>query len=69
MDGLLFLLFNIGVVLVAHWCLQNDSPALNGVTTGLFAMTKPAQEVAPAPPPPAKKVAAPRLRLPRLPRR
>jgi hypothetical protein len=67
MTGLLFLLFNVGVVLVAHWCLQNDSPSLDGATNGLFAMTKRAQ--GPAPAPTTKKVVPPKMRIPRLRRR
>ena len=66
MHGLFFLLFNLGVVLVAHWCLRNDSTSLDGATNGLFAMTKPVQGLAPAP---KKKLASPNLRAPRLPGR
>jgi hypothetical protein len=67
MTGLLFLLFNVGIVLVAHWCLRNDSPSLDGPTNGLFAMVKPVpvSESAPA----AKKAVPQKLRLPRLTRR
>jgi hypothetical protein len=65
MNGLLFLLFNLGVVLTAHWCLRNDSPSLDSATNGLFAMTKPAQGSATA----TKKVTPQKLRLPRLSRR
>jgi hypothetical protein len=71
MNGLFFLLFNIGVVVVARWCLQNDSTSLDGVTKGLFAMAKSAQRPATgsASAPAARKVASPKLRLPRLVRR
>lgn len=69
MSGLLFLLFNVGVVLVAHWCLQNDSTSLDGATKGLFAMAKPPQAVPPAPKPMAKKIGPPATRFPRLTRR
>ena len=67
MSGLLFLLFNIGVVLVAHWCLQNDSTSLDGATNGLFAMAKPRQ--APVPMAATKKKVRPIMRLPRLTKR
>jgi hypothetical protein len=67
MTGLLFLLFNVGVVLVAHWCLRNDSPSLDGATNGLFAMLKPVPGSGAAPP--TKKIVPQKLRLPRLPRR
>jgi hypothetical protein len=63
MTGLLFLLFNLGVVLAAYWCLRNDSISLDGATNGLFAMAKPVQGSA------AKKVVPQKLRLLRLPRR
>jgi hypothetical protein len=71
MNGLLFLLFNVGVVLAAHWCLQNDSTSLDGATKGLFAMTKPPRGSAPTPSPSAKarKLKPPGMRLPRLTRR
>jgi hypothetical protein len=69
MSGLLFLLFNIGVVLVAHWCLKNDSPSLDGATTGLFAMAKPTSCPPSASKPAAKKIVPVNLRLPRLTRR
>jgi hypothetical protein len=71
MNGLLFLLFNAGVVLVAHWCLQNDSTSLDGATKGLFAMAKPRQAPVsvPAPAPNVKKVLPATTRLPRLTRR
>jgi hypothetical protein len=65
MSGLLFLLFNVGVVLAAHWCLRNDSTSVDGATTGLFAMAKPAHGPAPA----TKRVVPAKLRLPRLTRR
>ena len=67
MTGLLFLLFNVGIVLVAHWCLRNDSPSLDGATSGLFAMLKtvPASGTAPA----TRKLVPQKLRLPRLTRR
>jgi hypothetical protein len=67
MTGLLFLLFNVGIVLVAHWCLRNDAPSLDGATNGLFAMTKPVPGSGSAPA--AKEVVPQRLRLPRLTRR
>jgi hypothetical protein len=73
MSGLLFLLFNVGVVLVAHWCLKNDSASLEGVTNGLFAMTKPAQGPASAPvaaqSKAKRKIVSTTMRLPRLARR
>lgn len=71
MSGLLFLLFNVGVVLAAHWCWQNDSPSVDGATKGLFAMAKPPQPPASATASPARarKVMLPELRLPRLTRR
>jgi hypothetical protein len=69
MSGLLFLLFNAGVVLVAHWCLQNDSTSLDGATKGLFAMAKPSQAPTPASTPSMKKMVRPSTRLPRLTRR
>jgi hypothetical protein len=71
MNGLLFLLFNVGVVLAAHWCLQNDSTSLDGATKGLFAMTKLPQGPAPSPASSAKarKLMSPGMRLPRLTRR
>jgi hypothetical protein len=69
MSGLLFLLFNVGVVLVAHWCWQNDSTSLNGATKGLFAMAKPTQDPEPAPAPTTKRVMPANLRFPRLTRR
>jgi hypothetical protein len=71
MSGLLFLLFNVGVVLVAHWCLRNDSASLDGTTNGIFAMAKPRQTLPPAPAAArdVKKVTLPTMRLPRLTRR
>jgi hypothetical protein len=62
MNGLLNLLFNLGVVLVALWCLQNDSTSLDGPTKGLFAMGKPRQDPAPG----AKKLMPAKVRIPRL---
>jgi hypothetical protein len=67
MSGLLFLLFNVGVVLVAHWCLQNDSRSLDGATNGLFAMAKPRQ--GPVPVSTMKQKVRPIMRLPRLTKR
>jgi hypothetical protein len=67
MSGLLFLLFNIGVVLVAHWCLRNDSTSLDSPTNGLFAMAKSPQNLPPAAA--KRKIAPPAIRLPRLTRR
>jgi hypothetical protein len=67
MMGLLFLLFNVGIVLVAHWCLRNDSPSLDGDTKGLFAMVKPMPSSKSAPA--AKEAVPQKLRLPRLTRR
>jgi hypothetical protein len=71
MNGLLFLLFNLGVVLVAHWCVQNDTTSLDGATKGLFAMAKPPQDVGPGPASPTrgKKLTPAGMRLPRLTRR
>jgi hypothetical protein len=64
MSGLLFLLFNVGVVLVAHWCVQNDSKG-DDPTKGLFAMARRAQSREPA----TRKVGLPSSHSPRLGRR